>query len=130
VLLSRRSDFVNGLITSLVVATASTAIVLVIGTLAAYSLYRFRWARWIVAGLLGWMLAFHVIPVITMVGPWYLVFKELGLYDTRTALILTHVAINLPMAVWLMMSFFKGLPPEIEEAALVDGCRRYRRSGV
>jgi multiple sugar transport system permease protein len=123
VLFSRRSDFLNGLYASLIVATASTAIVLVIGTLAAYSLYRFRWAHWIVAGLLGWMLAFHVIPVITMVGPWYLMFKQLGLYDTRTALILTHVAINLPMAVWLMMSFFKQLPPEIEEAALVDGCR-------
>jgi multiple sugar transport system permease protein len=123
VLLSRRSDFVNGLATSFIVATASTLIVLVIGTLAAYSLYRFRWAPWVVAGLLGFMLAFHVIPVITMVGPWYLMFKELGLYDTRTALILTHVAINLPMAVWLMMSFFRQLPPEIEEAALVDGCR-------
>jgi multiple sugar transport system permease protein len=123
VLFSRRSDFVSGLYTSLIVATLSTIVVLVIGTLAAYSLYRYRWAHWIAAGLLGWMLAFHVIPVITMVGPWYLMFKELGLYDTRTALVLTHVAINLPMAVWLMMSFFKQLPPEIEEAALVDGCR-------
>lgn len=123
VLFSRRSDFLRGLYTSLVVATISTALVLVIGTLAAYSLHRFRWAPWIVAGMLGWMLAFHVIPVITMVGPWYLMFKELGLYDTRTALVLTHVAINLPMAVWLMMSFFKQIPPEIEEAALVDGCR-------
>ena len=123
VLFSRRSDFLRGLYTSLVVATVSTALVLVLGTLAAYSLHRFRWARWIVAGMLGWMLAFHVIPVITMVGPWYLMFKELGLYDTRTALVLTHVAINLPMAVWLMMSFFKQIPPEIEEAALVDGCR-------
>ena len=123
VLFSRRSDFVNGLYTSFVVATVSTLIVLVIGTLAAYSLYRFRWAHWLVAGFLGWMLAFHVIPVMTMVGPWYLMFKALGLYDTRTALILTHVVINLPMAVWLMMSFFRQLPPEIEEAALVDGCR-------
>src|SRR4030095_2495845 len=60
VLFSRRSDFINGLYTSLLVATASTAIVLVIGTLAAYSLYRFRWAHWVVAGLLGLMLAFHV----------------------------------------------------------------------
>ena len=123
VLLSRRSDFVSGLTTSLIVATVSTAIVLVIATLAAYSLHRFRWARIIVAGFLGWTLAFHVIPVITMVGPWYLAFKELGLYDTKAALVLTHVTVNLPMAVWLMMSFFKQLPPEIEEAALVDGCR-------
>ena len=58
VLLSRRSDFVSGLYTSLIVATASTAIVLFIGTLAAYSLHRFRWAHWVVASLLGWMLAF------------------------------------------------------------------------
>jgi multiple sugar transport system permease protein len=122
VLFSRRSDFVSALTTSLIVATASTAIVLVIATLAAYSLHRFRWAHWVVAGFLAWTLAFHVIPVITMVGPWYLAFKALGLYDTRTALILTHVTMNLPIAVWLMMSFFKALPPEIEEAALVDGC--------
>src|SRR5262249_49528098 len=92
-------------------------------TLAAYSLHRFRWARWVVTGFLGWTLAFHVIPVITLVGPWYLAFKALGLYDTKAALILTHVSVNLPMAVWLMMSFFRQLPPEIEEAALVDGCR-------
>src|SRR5205823_10727553 len=53
VLFSRRSDFVSALATSLVVATASTAIVLVIATLAAYSLHRFRWAHWVVAGFLG-----------------------------------------------------------------------------
>jgi len=49
-------------------------------------------------------------------------FKELGLYDTRIALIFTHITINLPMAIWLMMSFLRAVPPEIEEAALVDGC--------
>ena len=123
VLLSRRSDFMQGLKTSFIVATISTAIVLVVATLAAYSLHRLRWAGWVVTAFLGWTLAFHVIPIITLVGPWYLVFKELGLYDTKAALILTHVTINLPMAVWLMLSFFKALPPEIEEAALVDGCR-------
>jgi multiple sugar transport system permease protein len=122
VLLSRRSDFLNAAVNSLIVATASTTVVLVIGTLAAYSLYRFRWAKWLSGGFLAWTIAFHVIPVLTLVGPWYLAFKELGLYDTKFGLILTHVSINLPMAVWLMMSFFADLPPEIEEAALVDGC--------
>ena len=122
VLASRRSDFLHALYTSLIVATVSTVVVVVIATLAAYSLYRFRWATWVATGFLGWTLAFHVIPVITLVGPWYLTFRELGLYDTRTALVLTHVTINLPIAVWLMLSFFKALPPEIEEAALVDGC--------
>jgi len=122
VLLSKRSDFLAGVRNSLIVASVSTAIVLIVGTLAAYSLHRFAWARWVTLGFLGWTLAFHMIPVLTLVGPWYLAFKQLGLYDTRLALILTHVAINLPMAVWLMMSFFRDLPPEIEQAALVDGC--------
>lgn len=122
VLFSRRSDFLAGVRNSLVVATSSTLIVLVVGTLAAYSLHRFAWARWVTLGFLGWTLAFHMIPVLTLVGPWYLAFKQLGLYDTQFALILTHVSMNLPMTVWLMMSFFKDIPPEIEQAALVDGC--------
>ena len=121
-LFSSTSDYLANFRNSLVVATSSTAIVLVVATLAAYSLHRMRWSRVVVAAFLTWMLAFHVIPVITLVGPWYLAFKALGLYDTRMALVLTHVTINLPMAVWLMLSFFKSLPPEIEEAALVDGC--------
>lgn len=123
VLSSQRSDFLHGMLTSFIVASASTALVLGIGTLAAYSLYRFRWARWVVVGFLGWSIAFHVIPVITMVGPWYLLFKAIGLYDTRTALVLSYTAMHLPMAVWLMMTYFKALPPEIEEAARIDGCR-------
>lgn len=122
VLSSKRSDFVHALATSLAVATASTVIVVAIATLAAYSLHRFAWAQWVVRGLLVWTLAFHVIPIITMVGPWYVAFRHLGLYDTRTALVLTHVVINLPVALWLMMSFFRAVPPEIEEAAMVDGC--------
>jgi multiple sugar transport system permease protein len=123
VLFSRRSDFVSGLYTSFIVAIVSTTMVLIIATLAAYSLHRFRWAKWVVTVFLGWTLAFHAIPIITMVGPWYLLFKELHLYDSKTALVLTHITMNLPMAMWLMMSFFKALPPEIEEAAMVDGCR-------
>lgn len=123
VLFSRRSDFAGNVVNSLVVAAVSTALVLTIGTLAAYSLHRFAWARWISAAILGWMLIFHMIPVITLVGPWYITFRQLGLYDTQTALILTHVTMNLPMTVWLMMAFLRDIPPELEEAALVDGCR-------
>ena len=95
---------------------------LVIGTLAAYSLYRFRWARWVVTGFLGWTLLFHMIPVLTLVGPWYIAFRQLGWYDTLGALILTHVTLNLPITVWLMMAFFREIPPELNEAAQVDGC--------
>jgi len=67
-----------------------------------------------------------MIPVMTLIGPWYVAFRELGLYDTRLALILTHVTINLPMTVWLMRAFFREVPREIEEAAVVDGCRPFQ----
>ncbi|MEJ1158433.1 carbohydrate ABC transporter permease [Prosthecomicrobium sp. N25] len=124
VLFSRRSKFTSVLWNSMVVATVSTTIVLVVGTLAAYSLHRFRWSPWISRGLLAWMLFFHMIPVMTLVGPWYLIFREIGLYNSYTGLIVTHVTINLPMTVWLMMAFFREIPREIEEAAQMDGCRR------
>jgi multiple sugar transport system permease protein len=58
------------------------------------------------------------------VGPWYLIFRHFGLYDTLTGLVLTHVTINLPMTIWLMMAFFAEVPKEMEEAAQVDGCTR------
>src|SRR5437899_8913826 len=90
---------------------------------AACSVQRFRLSVLVISGCLGWTLVFHIRPVMTLIGPWYVAFRELGLYDTRIALILTHVTINLPMTVWLMRAFFRELPPEIEEAALVDGCR-------
>jgi len=122
VLFGRRSDFAGNVANSAIVAASSTVLVLVIGTLAAYSLYRFKWARWVTAGFLGWTLVFHMIPALTLVGPWYLAFRELGWYDTLAGLVLTHVTLNLPMTVWLMMAFFREIPPEIDEAAIVDGC--------
>ena len=122
VLFGRRSDFAGNILNSLLVAGSSTLLALTIGTLAAYSLHRFRWPKWVSAGFLGWTLAFHMVPVLTLIGPWYIAFRELGLYDTRAALILTHVTINLPMTVWLMRTFFREIPPEIVEAAQVDGC--------
>ena len=122
VLFGRRSDFAANILNSLTVAAASTLLVLAVGGLAAYSLHRFRWPAWVSAGFLGWTLVFHMVPVLTLIGPWYIAFRELGLYDTRAALIMTHVTINLPMTVWLMRAFFRDIPTEILEAAHVDGC--------
>jgi multiple sugar transport system permease protein len=124
VFFSRRSDFSQNVLNSLIVASTSTGLVLVIGTLAAYSLHRFAWANWISLAILGWLLVFYMIPVMTLIGPWYLIFRELGLYNTRTALIMTHVTVNLPMTIWLMLAFFREVPKELEEAAQIDGCRK------
>ena len=98
VLLSPRSDFPHNVRNSLIVAGASTSVVLVVGTLAAYSLARLPWAPWISKLFLGWTLLFNMIPVLTIVGPWYLLFQRIGLYNTLTGLVLTHVTMNLPMS--------------------------------
>ena len=121
VLFGRRSNFIGNIVNSLIVAGISTLVVLAVGTLAAYSLSRLKWARWVSGLFLGWTMLFNTIPVLTVVGPWYLMFQQIGLYDTLLGLILTHIAINLPMTVWLMMTFFNDIPPDLEEAARVDG---------
>lgn len=124
VLYSRRSDFPENVWNSLVVAILSTSGVLIIGTLAAYALVHFKSRTLISRVFLGWTLIFNMIPPLTLVGPWYLIFRELNLSGTLTALVLTHIALNLPMTIWMMMAYFREIPHEIEEAALVDGCRR------
>jgi multiple sugar transport system permease protein len=124
VLWSRRSDFLPNVENSFIVASVSTICVLIVGTLAAYSLSRLKWSRWIAAGFLGWTLIFNMIPPLTLVGPWYLIFREIGLYQTLTAVILCHITLHLPMTVWMMMAYFNELPRDLEEAAMVDGCRR------
>ncbi|WP_245318193.1 MULTISPECIES: carbohydrate ABC transporter permease [unclassified Mesorhizobium] len=124
VLFGKSSDFIAYAGNSLIVGLSSTALVLLIGAPAAYSLAWRRWSKLFSALFLGWTLIFHMIPPITLVGPWYLLFREVGLYNTLTGLILTHVVINLPLTIWLMMSAFESIPRELEEAAVVDGCRR------
>jgi len=124
VLWSRRSDFLPNVENSFIVASVSTICVLIVGTLAAYSLSRLKWSRWIAGGFLGWTLIFNMIPPLTLVGPWYLIFREIGLYQTLTAVTLTHITLHLPMTVWMMMAYFNELPRDLEEAAMVDGCRR------
>jgi multiple sugar transport system permease protein len=73
-----------------------------------------------------WMVSQRILPPVTVVVPIYVLFQQLDLLDTRTALIFTYVAVNVPIVVWLMRDFFASIPLELEEAAIVDGCSRYR----
>ncbi len=122
---SKQASFMYNTVNSLVIAVASTVLVLVISTLAAYSLQRFRWARLFSAAVAGWVLVVHMIPGVTLVGPFYLMFRRMGIYDTHLAVILAHTLINLPMSLWIVQSFFSELPIELEEAALIDGCSHF-----
>jgi multiple sugar transport system permease protein len=122
VLLSSTSDYITAYRNSFIVATASTLLVLVFSTLAAYAMDRLRTPRWIVHSLLGWAALFHMIPPVTMVGAWFQMYRESGLDNTFTGLVLAHVTINLPIALWLMANFIREVPLELEEAARIDGC--------
>lgn len=126
VLFGRRSNFVRNLFNSVTVAAVSTVITLTIGLLAAYTLERQQHSRLVSRVFLGWTLVFHVMPTLTLIGPWYLIFRWLDLYNTLTALVLVHVVLNLPLTVWLLMGFIRDIPVELEDAARVDGCTPFQ----
>ena len=104
-------------------ATASGAAVFVIAAVAFARSYRRRLKSNDVA---FWMISQRMLPPVAVVVPIYVMFQQVGLLDTRIALIVTYVAANIPIVVWLMRDFFDTIPLELEEAALVDGCSRYR----
>ena len=112
--------FVHSCIVALATATIST----VVATCAAYSLARKRMR--LMAGLFVAILVMRTIPRISIAIPLYLVIQQLGMLDTLQGLILTHITVVLPLATFLMYSFFQDLPDELEEAALVDGASRLR----
>jgi multiple sugar transport system permease protein len=118
---SKQSNFMLNTSNSFISATATTILVLVIAMLGGYSLERFRWPRAFTGILAGWILLFHMIPGVTLVGPIYMLFRQLGLYDTLWSVILSHTVINLPLAIWIIQSFIADLPIEMEEAAHIDG---------
>jgi multiple sugar transport system permease protein len=121
-LFSSTSDYLANFANSAIVATASTLLVLVVATLAGWSIERAGWPRWVVHSFLLAAAVFNAIPAITMVGAWYVMFRTAGLYNTYTAVVLAHATLNLPLGIWLMATFVREVPRELEEAARIDGC--------
>jgi multiple sugar transport system permease protein len=117
-------SFGEYLVTSAVVAIASTVSALVIGTLAAYSLARFELPYQLHDKLSLWILSTRMFPAIVTAVPLFLMMRDLRLLNTRLALIIVYTAFNLPFVVWMMRGFFAELPRDLEEAALVDGDSR------
>jgi multiple sugar transport system permease protein len=111
------------LLNSLIVVGASVLLALVIGSLAAYALARFRMGR-LNDRLSFWVLAPRMIPSIAIVVPIFLILQQIGLLNRRLGLILVYTAFNLPFVVWMMRSFFHEIPIDLEEAAMVDAASR------
>jgi ABC-type glycerol-3-phosphate transport system permease component len=112
----------NWFFNSTVVALGSTAIGLTLSVLAAYGLTRFfvRGAAAIVVTLL----LIKMLPETLLVIPYFQIMSDLGLIDTHLALILVYSSFSVPFSVWMLVGFFRSIPREIDEAAMVDGASR------
>lgn len=113
---------IPSIVDSLIVALGSTALVLVLATLAAYGLSRFTFRGR--QSFMFWVLSQRMMPPIAIAIPLFFMFRDLGLRDNHLGLIFAHTLINLPLAVLLMKSFFDDVGRDIDEAALIDGATR------
>src|SRR5262245_51611401 len=107
---------------SLIVAASTTALAVFIGTLAAYALTRLAFRGRTV--LLAAVLAVSMLPQVSLVPPLYLALRAAHLIDTYTGLVLPYLSFALPLSIWLLVGYFRQLPLEVEDAALVDGATR------
>jgi trehalose/maltose transport system permease protein len=113
------SFFTRALLNSTIVAGSVTLMSLAVGALAAYALGRFRFRGR--QGVLYLMLSMTIFPQIAILGALYTLMKDFHLYDRLGALIVTYLIFTLPFTVWVLTSFMRALPGDLEEAAYVDG---------
>ena len=111
------------LINSLIVAIATTALALLLGTPAAYAIarYEFRLKR----DLWFWFISHRMLSPICVALPFFLIARTLNLIDTHLVLILLYLTFNLPVVIWICADQFRGVPRELDDAALIDGLGRF-----
>ncbi len=110
-------NFAFYLLNSSIIAVGSTLFSLVLGIPAAYAISRYKMHALGISILVA-----RLMPGISYLIPWYTLFSKIHLIDTHVALIATHMLVGLPLIVWIMINYFDGLPRELEESALIDGC--------
>jgi len=117
-----QTPFVKYLVNSTIIAVSTTAASLVLGCLGAYALARLRFPgrRLIARGLIF----SYLVPPALLFIPLFTVMSTLNLIDTRHGLTLVYLSFTLPFCTWLLLGYFRSVPLELEEAALVDGCSR------
>ena len=118
-IVQERSDYVHHAWNSVVTSFGSTIIALIIAIPAAYSMAFFPGKR--TKDILLWMLSTKMLPAVGVLVPIYILCRDYGLLDTKTALVIIFTLMNLPIIVWMLFSYFKDLPKEILEAARMDG---------
>lgn len=119
ILLTSGTPYLRYLRNSFVVALATTLLTIGAGSLASYTLSRWRFKGRMV--FMFWVLTARILPPVAIGIPLFLIIRNLGILDSFVAVVLAHAAFILPMGVWIMTSFFDSIPRDIEQAAKVDG---------
>ncbi len=117
------TEFGTWLRNSLLVATGTTLVALVVGAMAGYAMSRWRFRGQAVYG--NTLLIVQMFPGVMLAIPLFLLLSQYGLIDTLWALLLTYLTFSLAFAVWMLKGYFDAIPREIEEAALIDGANRF-----
>ncbi len=117
-----QQDFLRPLLNSAIVCLSATVLTVIIASMAGYALSRTK-IRGRTA-VMGFILVAGFFPILAMVGPLFIAYKHTGILDSYPALILSYLIYTVPLATWLLASYFSQIPVELEEAAIVDGTTR------
>jgi ABC-type glycerol-3-phosphate transport system permease component len=117
-----QQHFLTPLVNSIIVALGTTVVTVIVGSLAGYALARLRIRG--AGAILAFILLAGFFPVLAMIGPLFLLLKDLNILDNIYPLIIVYLVYTLPLSTWLLKNFFEQIPRELEEAALVDGASR------
>jgi multiple sugar transport system permease protein len=120
----KNDDFTNGLKNSAIVSLSVTVLALLFGSFAAYALARLK-----IRGkflILGIVLSVTTFPGIAIAAPLFKLWTDIGIYNTRIGLIIPYLTFALPLAIYILVSFFREIPKDLEEAALVDGATHFQ----
>lgn len=113
-------NFLKPLTNSFIISFVSTILALFLGLPAAYAIARGRLHLFS-----GIILMIRIVPAISFLVPWYLIFTKLRLTGTYTSLIICHLIVSLPMIIWIMIPYFESIPGELEESAVIDGASNF-----
>jgi multiple sugar transport system permease protein len=120
----KNGDFTSALRNSVIVTSITTVLALIVGSFAAYALARLRFPNKFL--LLAVILSISTFPPIAIAAPIFKIWSDIGFYDTYIGLILPYLTFALPLAIYILTSFFKEIPKSLEEAALVDGATYFQ----
>lgn len=116
--------FLGSFQTSLTIALTNVVLTMLLGVPAAYALTRMTGK--VQENLSFWLLSVRMAPLFAVIIPLYVLFRAIGLLDTPIAVAMAHLTLTLPMAIWMLVTYFRSIPIDLDQAALLDGATRFQ----